>query len=102
MYRSKRAQLFRRLEGLGLCIAPNVGNFSGVWRVVAGLALQTRATFPAFVVSLVGFAPTRSTTAYSTKSRAAYPHVVSCTGKRPALDTPKTQFRRFCAGNYSF
>ena len=94
--------VFPRLEGFGLCGAPNVGNSSRVWRVVEGLALQTRGDFPSFVVGLVGISPTCSTTAYSAKSRAAYPHVVFCSGKRPVLDTPKTQFRRFCAGNYSF
>ena len=47
-YRSKRAQFISRLEGFGLCFAPNVGNFSRVWRVVAGLALQMWGIFLAF------------------------------------------------------
>ena len=45
---SKCAQLFSCLEGLTRCIAPNVRNFSRVWRVWCGLLLQMRATFPAF------------------------------------------------------
>ena len=41
----KRALIVRALVWL---IAPNVGNFSRVWRVLAGLALQTCATFLEF------------------------------------------------------
>ncbi len=33
-YCSKRAQLISRLEGFGLCFAPNARNFSRVWRVM--------------------------------------------------------------------
>ena len=47
-YRSKRAQLFPRLEGFGLCFAPNVGNLSRVWRVICVILLQTWVTFLAF------------------------------------------------------
>ena len=32
MFCSERGQLISRLEGFGLCFAPNVGNFSRVWR----------------------------------------------------------------------
>ena len=66
--RSKRAQLFSRLEGLSYFSAPNAGNPSRVWRVVASLALQTWATFPAFVV---GFA---SAYACALKSIIHVPH----------------------------
>jgi len=55
VYRSKRAQLFSHLESLGVLGAPSVRNFSRVWRVWCGVSLQTCATFPAFVVVLVGF-----------------------------------------------
>ncbi|EIK87313.1 hypothetical protein CGSMWGv6119V5_04402 [Gardnerella vaginalis 6119V5] len=41
----KRALIVRALVWH---IAPNVGNFSRVWRVLAGLALQTCATFLEF------------------------------------------------------
>ena len=47
-FRAYSTSVFSRLEGLVWRIAPNVGNFSRVWRVMAGLALQTCATFPAF------------------------------------------------------
>ena len=40
-YRSKRARLSPRLERYCLCIAPNVGNLSRIWRVIAFVSLQT-------------------------------------------------------------
>ena len=46
--RSKRAQLISCLEGLWLCGAPNLRNFSRVWRVWCGVLLQTCATYLAF------------------------------------------------------
>ena len=45
---SKRAQLFSHLDGLRLCCATNVRDFSRVWRVIACVALQMCATFLAF------------------------------------------------------
>ena len=45
---SKRGVLFSRLEGYCLCCAPNVRNFSRVWRVWCGVLLQTCATYLAF------------------------------------------------------
>ena len=54
-FRAYSTSVFSRLEGLVWRIAPNAGNLSRSWRVVAGLALQTCATFPAFVVGLAGF-----------------------------------------------
>ncbi len=46
--RSKRGEFVSRLEGYCLCCAPNVGNLSRVWMVVAGLVLQTRGIHLAF------------------------------------------------------
>ncbi|RFD80212.1 hypothetical protein AXE77_01500 [Gardnerella vaginalis] len=52
-YRSKRARLSPRLEGLGLCGAPNVRDCSRVWRVWGCVSLQTCAIVLAFVVALL-------------------------------------------------
>ena len=48
VWRSKCAQLFSRFEGCSWFGAPNAGNSSRVWRVVAGLVLQTRGIHLAF------------------------------------------------------
>ena len=53
MWLSKRGVVFSRLESLSYFSAPNAGNLSRIWRVLGCVALQTCATFPAFVV---GFA----------------------------------------------
>ena len=53
VYCSKCGEFVSRLECLSYFSAPNVRVLSRIWRVVAGLSLQTCATFPAFVV---GFA----------------------------------------------
>ena len=45
---SKRGEYVSRWDGCGWFGAPNVRNFSRVWMVVAGLALQMCATFLAF------------------------------------------------------
>ena len=50
VWRSKRAQLFSRLEGLSYFSAPNVGNLSRVWSVRATLSLQTWGIYLAFGV----------------------------------------------------
>ena len=72
-YCSKRGEFISQLEGCGWFVAPNVRNFSRVWRVLGCVLLQMRVTFLAFGAFGVAYRSKRAQCCAQAGRHASHP-----------------------------